>query len=148
MRKLAAENADISMSKITVGQWDKIAADLGINIADLQTFPTIAHAGALDGFVWDQHLAEPAQAGDGETGGYIRWVKAALNCTSVVVVKGSEVELSLPQLAAMSHRLHGKSDLLVLFHTVHQTPEARSGIIFVMELKKKVLLASAAARVF
>jgi hypothetical protein len=29
---------DLSMSKITTGQWDEIAADLGIDAAGLQTF--------------------------------------------------------------------------------------------------------------
>ena len=122
------------MSKITATQWDEIAADLGIDAAGLQTFPDVASTDVLAGFTWNQRIPESHQAE-----GYISWMRMALKeSASVVVVKGSEVDLSLPPLAAMSRCLHGKSDLVVLFHTVHQTPEARSGIIFVMELKKKV----------
>ena len=125
---------DLSMSKITTGQWDEIAADLGIDAAGLQTFTDATTTDAPAGFTWNQRIQESHQAEE-----YLSWMQTALkDCASVVVVKGSEVDLSLPQLAAMQRCLHGKSDLVILFHAVHQTPEARSGIIFVMELKKKV----------
>ena len=137
MKKLVAksEKTDLSMSKITTSQWDEIAADLGIDAAALQTFPDVASSTDVPaGFTWNQRIPESHQAEE-----YISWMRMALKeAASVVVVKGSEVDLSLPPLAAMSRCLHGKSDLVVLFHSVHHTPEARSGIIFVMELKKKV----------
>lgn len=83
--------------------WDEI----NIGAAGMQTFPEVdASTEVMAEFTWNQRIPESQQAEECST-----WMRTALKeSASVVVIKGSEVDISLPPLTGMSRCLHGKSD--------------------------------------